>query len=137
MTPEDMAAQDRIYARSLAAFDPMVVNSATEEWSATKQFWPELSELLALCREHEALAEVARRPRLAPPESPPTRREDLSDGKILAAWAHNDRLAEEMQANPAAYFCAAALVPAFKRFRERRYAERPDLAARYYGEDAA
>lgn len=111
------------------------------EWM--RKHWPQLEDA---CRQHmdgeltderlELACQCADEGRNPPPlvtggSKPKT------DAQILAAWAHNDRLAEEMQANPAAYCCAAVLIPAFKRFRERRYAERPDLAARYYGENAA
>lgn len=136
MTPEDMAAQDRIYARSLADFDPMVVSSACEEWAATKQFWPELSELLALVREHERLAEIARRPRLAPPEPPPTRREPMDEDRILRAWMQNDRQAEAIRQNPSEWACGRALLAAHACFRARRFRENPDLARRYYGAEA-
>lgn len=137
MTPEDMSTQDRIYARSLVVFDPMVVDSACSEWAATKQFWPELSELLALCREHERLAEVAARPRLAPPEPQPTRREPRDLDHVLRAWMNNDRQAEIIRQNPSAYACGPALVAAHAGFRERRFREHPDLAAKYYGERSA
>jgi hypothetical protein len=133
MTPEDMAAQDRIYARSLADFNPMVVNAACEEWSTTKQFWPELSELLALVREHVRLDEVARRPRLAPPEANPTRRENLADDRLLAAWRENDRLGAELAAAPEKFVAGHVLAKAFAGMRGKRFADRPDLAARYYG----
>lgn len=137
LSPESIAAQDRIYARQLAAFDPVVVGSACDEWSRTKQFWPELSELLALCREHERLAEVAARPRLAPPEPNPTRREPPDIDRVLNAWMNNDRLAEDIRANPGAYPCGPALLAAHANFRERRFREHPELAAKYYGERAA
>lgn len=137
MTPEDMAAQDRIYARSLAQHDPLVVGSACEEWAATKQFWPELSELLALCREHERLAEVAARPRLAAPEPQPTRREPMDVDRVLRAWMNNDMQAEEIRKSPGAYACGPALLAAHANFRERRFREHPELAAKYYGERSA
>jgi hypothetical protein len=60
MTDDQLVAQDRIYASSLAKFDPLVVKSACDEWSSSNKFWPELSELLALCLEQKRLAAVAR-----------------------------------------------------------------------------
>lgn len=131
-----MAAQDRIYARALSRHDPVIVAAACEDWARTKQFWPELSELLALCREHEGLAEVAARPRLAAPEAPITRRENMTDERLLKAWAVNDGTAEAIRKSPGQYACAAALLAAHANFRQRRFRERPDLAARYYGAEA-
>ena len=136
MTPEDMAAQDRIYARSLADFDPMVINSASEEWSRTKQFWPELSELMALCREHEKLAEISRRPRLSPPEPQTSRREPLRDSQILTQWAERDRMGSDIAAHPERYIAADVLLRVWAGFRAKREAEHPDLAARYYATQA-
>lgn len=138
MTPDDMIAQDRIYARSLAVFDPLVVEAACDEWSTTKQFWPELKELLAMCREHERLAEVARRPRLAPPPANEARpRVQRTDEEILGIWAENDRLGAELNENPTAYCCGAELAKVFRGFRAKRFEERPDLAERYYALRAA
>lgn len=133
LSPDSIAAQDRIYARQLAAFDPVIVGSACDEWSRTKQFWPELSELLALCREHERLAEVAARPRLAPPEPQVTRREPADLDHVLRAWMNNDMQAEEIRKNPSAHPCAQALLAAHANFRERRFRTNPELAAKYYG----
>lgn len=133
LSPDSIAAQDRIYARQLAAFDPVIVGSACDEWSRTKQFWPELSELLAMCREHERLAEVAARPRLASPEPQPSRREPTDDDRVLRAWMNNDRQAEVIRQNPSAYACGPALVAAHANFRERRFRTNPELAAKYYG----
>ena len=63
LSAAEMAAQDRVYARSLAAFALQVVNSACEELSTSKPgdsrgYWPDLPSLMALCREHEKLAGV-------------------------------------------------------------------------------
>ena len=63
-------------------------------------------------------------------------RPQISDDKLLAAWRQNDRMAEEISDNPPAYLCAQALIAAHANFRARRDRERPDLAARYYGETA-
>ena len=128
-----MAAQDRLYARKLARFEPSIVNSACEDWSNTEKFWPESHSLIALCEQHERLAEVAARTRLTAPEQQPTRREPMSDQCLLAAWENNDRQADAIRANPGAYFCGPALLAAQANFRERRFREQPELAARYYG----
>lgn len=133
MTPEDMAAQDRIYARSLSAFELPIVSAACEEWATTpgNRFWPELSELLRLCREHERLAEIAARPKLAAPE-PDAPRQAQSNEVVLQAWRENDRLADEIRAHPEAYLCGRVLLKAHANAQARRFAERPDLAAVYY-----
>ena len=128
-----MAAQDRLYARKLARFDPHIVNAACDDWSNTEKFWPEAHSLIALCEQREWLAEVAARPRLAGPEPQPTRREPMSAERLLAAWEQNDRTADAIRANPGAYFCGPALLAAQANFRERRFREQPELATRYYG----
>lgn len=71
-------------------------------------------------------------------ETPPLEgRRELTDDELLAAWAENDRLGGDMEANPEAYLLGNVLVGVFRRFREKRWRDRPDLAARYYGQAIA
>ncbi len=137
MTPDDMIAQDRIYARALSEFDPVIAGAACEEWSRTEQFWPQLQDILALCRVHERNSAAGNRPQLPAPQR--GERPRLTDAQTLAMWAENDRLAADMHANPQDYVCGPALRQVFAGFSAKRWHERPDLAERYYGhrEDAA
>jgi hypothetical protein len=133
MALDDIGAQDRIYARSLTAFDPVVVGAACDEIGKTKAFFPELSVLLSACREHERLIEMGRARRIANPivdvrrSTPP-----LTDRQRLAMWRKNDDLADDMARRPHAYLCGPALLSFHQKFEAIRAVEFPALAAQYY-----
>lgn len=63
-------------------------------------------------------------------------RPQLTDAQRLASWETNDRLGHELAANHQRYFLGAALAGIFSRFREKRFADHPELAGRYYGSPA-
>jgi hypothetical protein len=65
--------------------------------------------------------------------SPPQPRDELTDEHRLRKWSENDRLADEMRARPEGYFGGPALMSMYAKFRPRRFAEYPNLSARYYG----
>jgi hypothetical protein len=127
-----MMAQDRIYARALGDYAPNVVAAACDEWARSRQFWPELASLMTLCAEHERLAEFARTPKLPPPckDTTPV----LSDAERLVLWQKSDRMAEDLSTSGAFAEYGFNLRAGF---RQRREADHPELAARYYAGEAA
>ena len=85
-----------------------------------------------LTDEHLAMClRFAAEERFAPPME--RKRAEPTPERMLAAWANNDRQADAIRGNPGAYFCGPALLAAQANFRERRFREQPELAARYYG----
>lgn len=81
-------------------------------------------EHLAICLRHAAAEEFA---------PPMEKKRELTEEQLLKAWMNNDMQAEKIRKNPSAYFCAQALLAAHANFRERRFREQPELAAKYYG----
>lgn len=127
-----MMAQDRIYARALSDYSPAVVATACDEWAKSKQFWPELASLMTLCAEHERLAEFARTPKLPAPVD--GGKVDLTDEQRLDLWRQNDRLAKELEGAGGFANVTASI---FRNVRSKRERDFPELASRYYGQEAA
>lgn len=131
-----MQAQDMIYARALAKYDLRDVKAACGEWVEREPWFPELAALLKLVRENEAVREMAARPRLEPPSE--ERLKKLSDEETLAQWRANDALYAKIRTTPeVAVASRDTLLRIADSMRAKRWAERPHLAARYYGEREA
>jgi hypothetical protein len=134
-----MAVQSRQWATRLTAFDPIDVASACAEWRDSKNFWPDWKDLLSLVQEHERLRRFAATPRLPAPASEEPGR-NKTDEAILAMWERNDELGQDMVEHPERYHggeLGATLRSVFAGFEAKRWTERPDLAARYYGREQA
>lgn len=104
------------------------------EWM--RQHWPQLEES---CRQHmdgdlsdERLNYVFRCLDEGRNPAPRQRGRPMSDAQRMAMWADNDELGANLDANPSQHFAAGLIAGIFRRFRPRREADHPDLAARYY-----
>ena len=136
LEPEDMQAQDMIYARALAKYDLRDVKAACGEWVERETWFPELACLLKLVRENEAIREAAARPKLEAPSE--ERVKALGDEETLAQWRRNDALYAQIRTTPeVAGASRDTLLRIADSMRAKRWSERPDLAARYYGEREA
>jgi hypothetical protein len=74
------------------------------------------------------IEDIAARRTVRPPE-----RVELTDAQRLVSWRENDRMGAELKAEPHRFMLGHILAGVFARFRGKRFADRPDLAARYYG----
>jgi hypothetical protein len=134
LSEENLRAQERLYAKALAAYHPGDVREACEDWASRSEWWPELAKLLVLVREKQAMREAAARPKLP---SPPDRRPPppASDDETLALWAKNDAKYDELIQSPNTIVSGRdTLLRIYETIRKRRWEQRPDLAYRYYAE---